>query len=45
MSNANDEKSIQLQYCVINLRKNSDFELCHVDKVPLRFDVPLNKTV
>ncbi|XP_036363912.1 uncharacterized protein LOC118765647 [Octopus sinensis] len=42
------EEMIKLRSYIINLHKNTNFELCHtanMDEVPLNFDAPSNRTV
>ena len=48
MPAAYEEMILQFHSYVINLRKNPNFELsqiANIDEVPLRFDVPSNRTV
>ena len=48
MPAAYEEKILQFHSYVINLRKNTNFELSQIanmDEVPLTFDVPSNRTV
>ena len=48
MPAAYEEKILHFHSYVINLRKNTNFELSQIanmDEVPLTFDVPSNRTV
>ncbi|CAI9725534.1 Hypothetical predicted protein [Octopus vulgaris] len=47
MPDAYEEKILKFHSYIINLHKNTNFELCHIanmDEFPLTFDVPSNKT-